>query len=149
MSIAEAERDVKSAVEAVLVCAQISQKCLPLLGDVEARLWTALLALGRAVLALFLARCAAHPRPKSYVHNGQRYTLDRSNRRSIEVGTRLGKLKFSRPVGLALGAISRAADLPIDRDLGLCSGFSMGTVMAITRLCAMMARQESRGQWRP
>ena len=64
MSIAEAERDVKSAVEAVLACAQISQKCLPLLGDVEARLGTALLALGRAVLALFLARCAAHPRPK-------------------------------------------------------------------------------------
>jgi hypothetical protein len=155
MSIAEAERDVKSAVQAVLACAQISQKCLPRLGDVERRLWTALLALGRAVLALFLARCAAQPRPDTYVHNAQRFAWDRSLRRSIKLGTRFGKLKFTRPVGLPLDAVSRAADLPIDRDLGLCSGFSLGTVMAVARLCAMMAFATARDvfgqyhQWAP
>jgi len=50
MSIAEAERDVKSAVEAMLACAKIALKCLPQLGDVEARLWTALLADGEILV---------------------------------------------------------------------------------------------------
>jgi len=155
MSITEAERNVKSAVEAVLACAEYSQKSLPRLGDVEARLWTAVLSLGRAVLALFLARCAAQPRPNTYVHSGLRFALERANRRSIELGTRFGKLKFTRPVGLPLDSVSRAADLPIDRDLGLCSGFSLGTVMAMTRLCAMMAFATARDvfeqshQWAP
>ena len=139
MSIVKAECEVKSAVEAVLACAEFSQKSVPRLGPVEVRLWTALLALGRAVLALFLARCAAQPRASSYVHNCQRFAFDTSNRRTVELGTRFGKLKFSRPVGLPLDGVSRAADLPVDRELGLCSGFSLGTVTAISRLCAMMA----------
>jgi hypothetical protein len=139
MSIAEIECNVKSSVEAVLACAELSAKSASRLGPVEVRLWTALLTLGRAVLALFLARCAAQPRPSTYVHNDQRFAFDLSNRRTVELGTRFGKLKFSRPVGLPLDGASRASDLPVDRDLGLCSGFSVGTVMAITRLCAMMA----------
>lgn len=139
MSIANAEREVKSAVDAVLACSQIIGGASSRLADVEARLWTALLALGRAVMALFLARYAARPRPATYVHNGQRFAFDDSNRRSTEIGTRFGKLRFSRPVGLPLGGASRAADLRIDRELGLCSGFSLGTVMSVTRLCAMMA----------
>jgi hypothetical protein len=139
MSIAKAELEVKSAVDVVLACSQISGGSASRLADVEAQLWTALLALGRAVMALFLARCAARPRPATYCHNGQRFAFDGSNRRSIEIGTRFGKQRFSRPVGLPLGGASRAADLPIDRELGLCSGFSLGTVMSVTRLCAMMA----------
>jgi hypothetical protein len=139
MSIAKAELEVKSAVDVVLACSQISGGSPSRLADVEARLWTALLALGRAVMALFLARCAARPRAATYSHNGQRFAFDDSNRRSTEIGTRFGKLRFSRPVGLPLGGASRAADLPIDRELGLCSGFSLGTVMSVTRLCAMMA----------
>lgn len=139
MSIAKAEADVKSAVDAVLACSEIPGDSLPRLAEVEASLWTALLALGRAVTALFLARCAARPRPATYSHNGRRFAFDKTNRRSTEIGTRFGKLPFCRPVGLPLGGASRAADLPIDRDLGLCSGFSLGTVMSVTQLCAMMA----------
>jgi len=139
MSIAKAEREVKSAVAAVLILAEIQTDSVPQLVDVEARLWASLLALGRALMALFLARCAARPRSSSYVYNGQRFALDRSTLRSSEIGTRFGKLRFARPVGKPLAGSSRAADLPVDRDLGLCSGFSLGTVTAITRLCAMMA----------
>jgi hypothetical protein len=139
MSIAKAELEVKSAVDVVLACSQISAGSPSRLADVEAQLWTALLALGRAVIGLFLARCAARPRPGTYSHNGQRFALDCSYRRSIEIGTRFGKQPFSRPVGLPLGGASRAVDLPVDRELGLCSGFSLGTVMSVTRLCAMMA----------
>jgi len=109
------------------------------LADIEAKLWTSLLSLGRAVLVLFLTRCAAVPRASSYTYEGQPYVLDRSTRRSSQLGSRFGKIPFSRPVGIPLGGSSRAADLPVDRDLGLCSGFSLGTVMAVTRLCAMMA----------
>ncbi len=107
--------------------------------DVEAALWTSLLALGRAVMALFLARCAARPQAATYSHSGQRFARDGSNRRSTEIGTRFGKLPFCRPVGMPPGGTSRAADLPIDRELSLCSGFSLGTVTSVTRLCAMMA----------
>lgn len=139
MSIAKAELEVKSAVDAVLACSQISGDSSTRLADVEARLWTALLALGCAVTALFLVRCAARPRPATYSHEGQRFAFDSSNRRSTEIGTRFGKLRFRRPVGMPLGGASRAADLPVDRELGLCSGFSLGTVMSVTRLCAMMA----------
>jgi len=139
MSIAEAEREVKSAVAAVLVLAEIQTDSVPQLVDVEAKLWASLLALGRALMALFLARCAARPRSSTYVYNGQRFALDRSTLRSSQIGTRFGKLRFARPVGKPLAGASRAADLPVDRDLGLCSGFSLGTVTAITRLCAMMA----------
>jgi hypothetical protein len=66
----------QSAVEAVLACAELAQKSVPRMEPVETRLWTALLALGRAVLALFLARCAAQPRASSYVHDGQRFAFD-------------------------------------------------------------------------
>jgi hypothetical protein len=148
MSIAKAEADVKSAVDAVLACSEISGDSLPLLAEAEASLWTALLALGRAVTTLFLARCAARRRPATYIHNGQRFAFDSSNRRSTEIGTRFGKLPFCRPVGLPLGGASRAADLPIDRELGLCSGFSLGTVMSVTQLYAMMAFATARNVFR-
>ena len=142
MSIAKAEVDVKSAVDAVLACGQISGDSLPRLAVVEASLWTALLALGRAVSALFLARCADRRRAATYSYNGQRFAFNGSNRRSTEIGTRFGKLRFSRPVGLPLVGASRAADLPIDRELGLCSGFGLGTVIqsAVVLLFVLKAR---------
>ena len=108
------------------------------LAAAEAELWTSLLALGRALLALFLARSAARPRPATYEQDGARFALDTTTRRNSEVGTRFGKVKFSRAIGRRLGGRGRA-DLPVDRDLGLCAGFSLGTVTAITQLCAMLA----------
>lgn len=47
------------------------------------------------------------------------------------------------------------SDLPVDRELGLCSGFTLGTVTAVVRLCAMMAFATARAtfaefhEWAP
>jgi hypothetical protein len=89
-------------------------------------------------MALFLARAAVRARPTTYEHGGVRYALDSTTRRNTEIGTRFGKVGFSRAIGRALGGRSRA-DLPVDRELGLCSGFSLGTVTAVAQLCAMLA----------
>jgi len=39
-------------------------------------------------------------------------------------------------------------DLPVDRELDLCSGFTLGTVTAIARLCAMLAFATARATFR-
>jgi hypothetical protein len=135
-TISRAEREVQSALELVYGCAQ--PKTGSTLGAVESELWTALLTLGQAVLTLFLLRCAARQRPTTYEHAGMRYALDTGAKRRSEIGTRFGKVPFVRPIGRCLEGRCRA-DLPVDRELGLCSGFSLGTVTAVVRLCAMMA----------
>jgi hypothetical protein len=134
-SIERAEAEVQRAIADVTAVAMREGITL---ASAEAELWTALLALGRALLALFLERSAARPRPAAYEQEGARYALDTTTRRNSEVGTRFGKVKFSRAIGRRLGGRGRA-DLPVDRDLGLCAGFSLGTVTAITQLCAMLA----------
>ena len=118
------------------------------LHHVEGQLWTAMLRLGSALVALFLARCAGRPRSVGYAYRGQEYELAGEMRKS-EVGTLFGKLTFIRPVGLPVNASStRAADLLVDRELGLCTGFSLGVVMAISRLCAQMAFGSARDNFR-
>lgn len=135
-TIERAERDVQKAIERVCRCAE--PKASPTLAAVERETWTALLALGRAVMALFLARCAARPRAVEYAHEGIRYAFDGETRRRTEIGTRFGKVPFARGFGRSLGGWRRT-DLPIDRELGLCSSFSLGTVTAVVQLCALMA----------
>jgi hypothetical protein len=135
-TISRAEREVQSAIERVRRCAE--PKAGTSLATVEAELWTALLALGRAIVTQFLLRSAARARPATYGHEGVRYALDAGTRRRSEIGTRFGKVPFARPIGRILGKRGRA-DLPVDRELGLCSGFSLGTVTAVVQLCAMMA----------
>ena len=109
---------------------------------VETSLWTAVLALGRALIALYLARVAARPRPSTYVHDGAKFTLAGTS--STEIGTRFGKVEFTRPVGRRVGWRRAARDLPIDRALGLCGGFSLATVLSVTRLCAQLAFANAR-----
>ena len=135
-TIERAERDVQSASERVRRCAET--KDATTLSAVERELWTALLHLGRAVMALFLVRYAARPQPSTYEHDGGRFALDTDTRRRSEIGTRFGKVAFVRPVGRPIGG-RRCTDLPIDRELGACSGFSLGTVTAVVHLCALMA----------
>ena len=89
-------------------------------------------------MALFLVRYAARPRPLTYEHDGGRFALDTDTRRRSEMGTRFGKVAFVRAVGRPIGG-RRRTDLPIDRELGVCSGFSLGTVTAVVQLCALMA----------
>lgn len=135
-TIMRAEREVQHAIERVRRCAE--RKDMATLVAIERELWSALLALGRALMALFLVRCAARPRSSTYWHAGVRYALDTEMRRTSDIGTRFGKVRFARPIGHAIGGRSRA-DLPIDRELGLCSGFTLGTVTAVVQLCALMA----------
>jgi len=135
-TIERAEREVQDAIERVRRCAE--PKGATTLAAVERELWTALLRLGRAVTALFLARYAARPRPTTYVHEDTRFALDPGTRRRTEIGTRFGKVPFVRAIGRPIGGRGRT-DLPIDRELGLCSSFSMGTVTAVVQLCALMA----------
>lgn len=120
---------------------------------VETSLWSALLALGRAMIALYLARVVARPRPPGYVHDGARFELAESVR--SEVGTRFGKVEFVRPVGRRVGWRRAACDRPIDRALSLCSGFSLPAVLSVTRLCAQLAFANARAtfaqfcEWSP
>lgn len=111
----------------------------------EARTWDLLLALGRALLVLFLVRQVARPRPASYEYGGVRWNL--SDWRETELGTRFGKVPFRRPVGRRASSRRAAADLAVDRELGLGSGFSLAVVLGIARLCAMMSFAGARETW--
>jgi hypothetical protein len=140
-TIERAEREVQAAIERVRRCAEA--KGTATLAAVERELWTALLALGRAVMTLFLARYAARPRATTYGHEGARFAFDPETRRRTEIGTRFGKVPFVRGVARPIGGRSRT-DLPIDRELGLCSSFSLGTVTAVVQLSALMAFRTAR-----
>lgn len=135
-SIERAENEVQRAISVAKASAE--HRPGRTLAAVETELWTALLGLARALLTLFLARAAVQHRPTIYEYEGNRYALDTTTARNGELGTRFGKVWFSRAIGRPLGRRGRA-DLPVDRELGLCSGFSLGTVTAVVQLCALMA----------
>lgn len=139
-SIDARDRDVQSAFEKAHAIA--SGKTTASLSQIETSLWTALLALGRAMIALYFARVAARPRATEYVHNGSKFVLVGSA--TTEVGTRFGKVPFERAVGRRVGWRRSKRDHPIDRALGLCGGFSLSTVMSVTRLCAASAFASAR-----
>jgi hypothetical protein len=116
------------------------------LATLERELWTLLLALGRSLVALFLARQATRSRPAQYVHGGKQYRL--CEERGGEIGTRFGKVPWCRPVGRLVGWRRQRCDLPVDRELGLSGGFSLGVILAVGRLCAQMAFANARGTFR-
>jgi len=103
----------------------------------ERELWEQTLALGRALTGLYLARRAGRPRAVRYEHRGRTYELVGTETR--DVGTRFGKVEYEAPVGRVADSRRAARDLPLDRELGLCSGFSLVVVMTLTKLCAQMA----------
>lgn len=136
-SVAELAHDVEQACAHVANMA--SANGARSLGDVEKEMWTAVVALGKCAIALFLARQASRPRASDYEHDGVAYALDPAHPVTSEVGTLFGKVAFSRPVGRRTDGRRGPRDLPIDRVLGLVGGFSLGVVIAVTRLCAQMA----------
>lgn len=144
MSIDEARREVERALEAARRWADTAEKRT--MFEFERGLWTLLLTLGRALVAVFFARQVARPRAASYAHQGRKYVID--GQRSTSIGTRFGKVLFMRPVGRPEGQVRAACDLPVDRELGLCAGFSLGVVLAVTRLCAQMAFAPARDTFR-
>lgn len=114
--------------------------------EFEGQLWTLLMTLGRALVALHLLRQSQRPRAVEYTQAGLNFVLE--GERTSALGTRFGKVDFTRPVGRRVAHRRAAVDLPLDRELGLCSGFSVGVVMAVTRLCAQMAFLPARDTFR-
>ena len=82
-SIDEARRGVEQSWSGVLGWAETEQRLS--LWEFETKLWFLMLALGRAVVGLFLARQAARPSAALYQQEGQRY--QRAEVRTSEVGT--------------------------------------------------------------
>jgi hypothetical protein len=150
-SIEQQRQEVKRVVEQLWTCADSEAR--QSLSHTERELWTLLLSLGRALIGLFLARQAARQRDAEYAHGGQRYRLE--GHRRDEIGTRFGKVEFVRPVGRRVGWRRAACDRPVDRELGLGGGFSLGVILALGRLCAQMAFANAREtfaetyQWAP
>ena len=98
-SIDARDRDVQHAFQEALAIAGGTTTAS--LNEVEISLWRALLALGRALIALYLARVVARPRSTDYVHDGAKFVLGKTT--SSELGTRFGKVVFERPVGRRVG----------------------------------------------
>ena len=139
-SIEQARREVQRAFEGAVAIADAAKRRS--FWELEKELATHLLTLGRTLVTLFLLRAASRPRDAEYVVAGERYLM--GGERTSDLGTRFGKVRFTRRVGRKFGAPRAACDLPIDRELGLCSGFSLGVVMAMSRLCAQMAFASAR-----
>jgi hypothetical protein len=144
-SIAETRREVDRSVQAAL---DVVEKATGSAAETEAAVWSSLLALGRALMAWFFAlrtaRYAAND--TSYEHGGWNYRV--TGREEAEVGTRFGKVLFERPVGRVPEAPRWQRDLPLDRELGLVSGFTLPVVTTLTRLCAQMAFASARDVFR-
>jgi hypothetical protein len=144
-SIGAARAEVQRAFDRVLKLADSDRQLR--FFRFERGLWTLLLALGRALVSLFLAHQAARPRAAEYLRDKHRFVID--GERTSQLGTRFGKVSFTRRIARRRGAAGRGAtDLPLDRELGLCSGFSVGLVMVVTRLCAQLAFGQARGTFR-
>jgi hypothetical protein len=142
-SIQDHEQDVHEAFERALslACVEGPQPFTTF----ERGLWSALLGLGRALVGLFLARQAARLRPTAYELGRVSYVLDVDKPRTTELGTRFGKVAFTRPVGRRTGWRSRCAvDLPVDRELGLVGGFSLETVTSMVFLCTLLSFETAR-----
>src|SRR6266849_4484383 len=144
-SIPHLRREVQTAVDALLHAAEEPRSRRFI--EFESELWTGLLALGGAVVRLFLECQVARPRPVEYRAGGQRYRLT-GERQTLELGTRFGKVSFARPVGRRPEAPRAACDVPVDRELGLCSGFSLGVGQGLLRLYAQMAYGTARSTFR-
>lgn len=122
--------------------------------EFETTAWRLVPAIGRAAVVLFLAKRAGRWRRGGYRHDET--TWKWGGWRSSDLGTRFGRVSFTRQVGRRTGLFRRAkADLPLDRELGLVGGFSLGTATALARLCAQMAFAQARAtmsaffEWAP
>lgn len=139
-NLIEARAFVESAYQALVAAVDPPKRVR--LADIEAKLWSLLLALGRALLLLFFAHRVAATTDRFSLKFGRAET----KMRETGLGTRFGRVTFSRPFWRM--AKRGAAVLPLDQELGLCGGFSLGVVMGIARFCAQMSFGSVRREWR-
>ena len=78
-------------------------------------------------------------RPRSVVYQFGKKTWHLTGQRTTQISTLFGKLRFTRKIGKIPGQKRLAADLPIDRELGLVSSFSTNVILHLSKLCAQMA----------
>lgn len=143
MSISDARRGVHDACTEAMSWADNAEART--LWEFERHAWDLVLAFGRALVVLFLVRQSARPRPATYHFQGVHWHLT-GEVTSSELATRFGRVDFTRPVGRR--SKRKMADYLIDRELGLCSGFSLCVVLGIARLCAQLSFAASRATWK-
>ncbi len=114
-SIEEKRREVQVAFGAAYKLANEGE--VGQLAVFEPALWSLWLVTGRALMALWLARGSARPRPARYEHDGNTYAI--TGTETGEVGTRFGKVAYEGPVGRLVGWKRAARDLPLDREPAL------------------------------
>ena len=134
-SIEQARREVDRCVREAIATAETTGERSA--GDVEAKVWAGMLAVGRALMTLFFAHRAKSRSVGPYVLEGKEYEV--VERETTQIGTRFGKVAFERPVGRVVGAPTMARDLPLDRELGLPGGFTLPVVLTVAKFCAHMA----------
>jgi hypothetical protein len=107
-----------------------------------------LLELGKTLVVLWLVQQVARPRPTSYKYHSKRFEIRPDEERNIEIGTLFGRVTFTTPVARRVGfRVKTQSDLPANRELGLCSGFSLTVVMGMSRLCSQMPFKAAREMW--
>lgn len=140
-SIDQSRTDVQQAIRALMM---IADSAVPsTAASAEQRLWSGLLALGRALMTLFFARQAARWQAgRSYGDEGDRRVVVGTE--TSVIGTRFGRVTVELPVGMREGDPRAARDFPLSRALGLPAGFTMLVVTTMARLCAQMAFASAR-----
>jgi hypothetical protein len=116
--------------------------------DVEGKLWSGLMTLGRLLLTLFLAvqeRRMRRRQPDVLEMDGQRYGRRRAQARNLE--TRFGVVRYWRTYFRRLleGTSDREGVYPLDRALGLTADrFSFGLLSLGVRLATLMSFAKAR-----
>jgi hypothetical protein len=147
-SITEAKKNVEKAIDAVVEIVESGEDDMRRLHEVETRLWSLLLALGRSLIALYLSRRASRIASEFYEHDKARYFVTKREQRSSKLGTIFGNVLFTRPVGRPISNGRGASDLFVDRALGVVSGFSLMVVLHLTRISAQMPFARARETFR-
>src|SRR5687767_7174214 len=126
-NIEQARREVHRCVRQAL---EVVDRGTPLrVADAEESLWSALLALGRALMTLYFVRQAAQRRPDRYEHGGREYMVTATE--STAAGTLFGKVKYAAPVARVIGDSRAARDRPLQRELGMPGGFTPAVVTTV------------------
>lgn len=140
-SIDQARADIQQAMRTLMTIADSSAPTSA--ASAEQRLWSGLLVLGRALMALLFARQGARWRGgRSYEADGKRLVVVGTE--TSVIGTRFGRVTVEVPVGMIEGDLRAARDYPLSRALGLPAGFTMLVVTTMARLCAQMAFASAR-----